>query len=140
MLNLIYRAADALRRRSLKSDHGRMGEDMAHRYLRGAGCTIVARNYRPPSGRGEIDLVAWHGEKLVFVEVKTRAGGEFGEPERAVDAEKRQHVVRAARDYARRTGVEWTNVRFDIVAIVLEPRRIEWLRDAFSSALERTQL
>jgi putative endonuclease len=131
VLNLIYRAADALRRRSLRGNHGRLGEDLAHRYLRGRGCTIVARNYRPPAGHGEIDLVVWHGEKLVFVEVKTRDSAEFGEPERAVDAEKRLHLTRAARDYARRAGVEWQQVRFDVVAVILSPRRIEWLRDAF---------
>jgi putative endonuclease len=131
VLTLIYRAADALRRRSLVANHGRMGEDLAHRYLRGRGCTVVARNYRPPSGHGEIDLVAWQGENLVFVEVKTRETAEFGEPARAVDAEKQLHLTRAARDYARRAGVEWPRVRFDIVAITLSPRRIEWLRDAF---------
>ena len=131
MLSLIYRAADALRRRSLTGDHGRLGEDLAHRYLRGRGCTVVARNYRPPAGRGEIDLVVWHGEKLVFVEVKTRDSAEFGEPERAVDAEKQLHLTRAARDYARRAGVEWQQVRFDVVGVLLSPRRIEWLRDAF---------
>jgi putative endonuclease len=131
VLNLIYRAADALRRRSLTGNHGRLGEDLAHRYLRGRGCTVVARNYRPPSGRGEIDLVVRHGEKLVFVEVKTRDSAEFGEPERAVDADKQLHLTRAARDYARRAGVEWQQVRFDVVAVILSPRRIEWLRDAF---------
>jgi len=131
VLNLIYRAADALRRRSLTDNHGRLGEDLAHRYLRGRGCTVVARNYRPPTGRGEIDLVVWHGEKLVFVEVKTRDSAEFGEPERAVDADKQLHLTRAARDYARRAGVEWQQVRFDVVAVILSPRRIEWLRDAF---------
>ena len=131
MLGLIYRAADALRRRSLGDRHGRLGEDLAHRYLRSHGCTVVARNYRPPSGHAEIDLVAWHREKLVFVEVKTRDTADFGEPDRAVDFEKRQHLTRAARDYARRAGVEWPQVRFDIVAVVLSPRRIEWLRDTF---------
>jgi putative endonuclease len=130
MLSLIYRAADALRRQRLAADHGRLGEDLAHRYLRGRGCTVVARNYRPPSGHGEIDLVAWHGEQLVFVEVKTRDTAEFGAPERAVDAEKRRHLMRAARDYARRAGVEWPRVRFDIVAVTLSPRSIHWLRDA----------
>lgn len=131
MLGLLYRAADALRRRSLAADHGRMGEDLAHRYLRDRGCTVVGRNYRPPSGNGEIDLVVRHGGKLVFVEVKTRDTAEFGEPGRAVDAEKRLHLARAARDYARRAGVEWPQVRFDIVAVILSPRRIEWLRDVF---------
>jgi putative endonuclease len=131
VLALIYRFADALRRRSRATDRGRLGEDMAHRYLRSRGCTIVARNYRPRSGTGEIDMVAWHGEKLVFVEVKTRSSTEFGQPDRAVDTEKRQHLARAARDYARRAGVGWDRTRFDIVAVVLRPRHIEWIRDAF---------
>ncbi|MEI9974953.1 MAG: YraN family protein [Ignavibacteriota bacterium] len=131
MFSLLYRAADALRRRSFPDNHGRIGEDLAHRYLRSHGCTVVARNYRPPSGHGEIDLVAWHGGKLVFFEVKTRETVEFGEPERAVDAEKQFHLLRAARDYARRANVDWQTVRFDVVAVILSPRRIEWHRDAF---------
>ena len=132
MISLLYRAADALRRRRRPDDHGRIGEDLAHRHLRRHGCTVVARNYRTRSGSGEIDLVAWHGPSLVFVEVKTRLTTEFGAPESAVDAEKRDRVVRAARDYARRADVPWDNVRFDIVSVVLEPQtRIEWLQGAF---------
>jgi putative endonuclease len=132
MIGLLYRVADALRRRSLGKDHGRMGEDLAHRYLRDHGCTVVARNYRTRSGSGEIDLVAWHGDTLVFVEVKTRATAEFGEPDRAVDAEKRKNLHHAAIDYARRANVEWTKTRFDIVSIVLgRPIRIDWIREAF---------
>ena len=132
MIGLLYRAADALRRRLLADDHGRVGEDLAHRYLRKHGCTIVARRYRPNSGGGEIDLVAWHRGTLVFVEVKTRASAEFGAPERAVDAEKQVYLTRAGRDYAHRAGVKWGNVRFDIVSIVLaKPPEIEWIRDAF---------
>ena len=135
MIGLLYRAADALRRRLLAGDHGRVGEDLAHRYLRKRGCTIVARRYRPNSGGGEIDLVAWHGGRLVFVEVKTRASAEFGAPERAVDAEKQVYLTRAGRDYARRAGVEWGKVRFDIVSIVLtKPPEIEWIREAFGAA------
>jgi putative endonuclease len=132
MISLLYRAADALRRRSPGRDHGRIGEDLAHRYLRGRGCTIVARNYRARSGAGEVDLVAWHGPVLAFIEVKTRASDEFGSPDAAVDAEKRDRLRYAARDYARRAGIEWEKTRFDIVSIVLtKPPRIEWQRNAF---------
>ena len=132
MIGLLYRAADALRRRSQHDDHGRMGEDAAHRYLRRNGCTVVARNYRMRSGGGEIDLVAWHGPKLVFVEVKTRENADYGQPEEAVDAEKRGHLRRAAQDYARRAGVDGDQTRFDIVSVVLaRPMRIEWIQDAF---------
>lgn len=132
MIGLLYRAADALRRRALPFNPGRGGEDIAHRYLRRRGCTVVARNYRPRSGPGEIDLVVWHGERLVFVEVKTRSTAEFGTPDRAVDAAKRDALERAARDYARRANVGWETTRFDIVSVVLErPVRVEWLQDAF---------
>ena len=132
MMGLLYRAADRIRRRRYAEDHGRIGEDLAYRYLRAHGCTVVARNYRTLSGSGEIDLVAWDGRKLVFIEVKTRGSEEFGAPEGAVDGEKRERVRQAARDYARRAEVAWQDTRFDIVSIVLgRPARIEWLRDAF---------
>jgi putative endonuclease len=132
MIGLLYRAADRIRRRRYAQDHGRIGEDLAHRFLRARGCTVVARNYRTLSGSGEIDLVAWDGRKLAFIEVKTRGSREFGPPESAVDTEKREHVQQAARDYARRAEIPWRDTRFDIVSIVLDsPPRIEWLRDAF---------
>jgi putative endonuclease len=131
MMEWLYRAAGVMRRRAMAGDHGRIGEDLAHRYLRRQGCTIVARNYRTRSGSGEIDLVAWQGETLVFVEVKTRDSAEFGTPDRAVDADKERHLRTAASDYARRAGVEWERIRFDVVSVVLNPRRIEWIRDAF---------
>lgn len=133
MITWLYRAADALRHRIQPADHGLLGEDLAHRYLRRQGCTVVARRYRPRSGGGEIDLVAWQGETLVFVEVKTRATAEFGTPDRAVDMEKEQHLRRAGRDYARRASVDWDRVRFDIVSVVLtDPPLIEWFPDAFA--------
>jgi putative endonuclease len=132
MIGLLYRAADRIRRRRYPENHGRIGEDLAHRFLCGHGCMVVARNYRTLSGSGEIDLVAWDGRKLAFIEVKTRASEEFGPPESAVDAEKRKRVERAARDYARRAEIAWRDTRFDIVSIVLDQEpRIEWLRDAF---------
>jgi len=93
---------------------------------------IVARNYRPPFGGADLDLVGWDGERLAFVEVKSRSSGEFEAPERAVDSEKERLLERSARDYVRRAGVEWNRVRFDIVSIVFsEPPRIEWFADAF---------
>jgi putative endonuclease len=132
VIGLLYRAADVLRRRSHPDDHGAIGEDLAHRYLQAHGCTVVARNYRTRSGSGEIDLVAWHGETLIFVEVKTRSTEEFGAPDSAVDAEKQDRVQRAARDYVRRAGAKWEQTRFDIVSVLLvSPLRIEWIRDAF---------
>ncbi len=128
-LALLYRIADGRRYRS-HGDLGRHGEDLAHRYLRRNGFTVVARNWRPPQGGGEIDIVAWEGETLVFVEVKTRASGEWSAPERDIDLEKIRALRRAARDYVRRSGAEEARARFD--AITITAGKIEHLRDAFS--------
>ena len=110
---------------------GRRGEDLAHRFLRAQGFTVVARNYRLPSGDAEADLIAWEGEELVIVEVKTRETDDFGPPERAIDPEKERHIARVARAFARKADVSWTQVRCDVVTVVLsEPPRIELLRRA----------
>ena len=103
---------------------------MAHRYLRKRGYVVAARNWRPPQGGGEIDLVAWEQGKLVFVEVKFRVSGQWSAPERAVDGDKIHALRRAARDYIRRAGAEQVEARFDLVCIT--GRVVEHLRDAFA--------
>ena len=111
---------------------GRRGEDLAHRFLRRKGFTIVARNYRLGSGTAEADLIAWDGAELVFIEVKTRRSGEYGPPDRAVGDEKRAHLFRVAREYARKTDTPWDRVRFDLVSVILsDPPQLDWLRGAF---------
>jgi putative endonuclease len=124
----LYRFAGRLRYQRT-GDVGRRGEELAHRYLRARGYTVVARNWRPPQGGGELDLVAWEGETLVFVEVKSRLSGEWSAPERDIDAEKMNSLRRAARDYVRRAGAEESSARFDVIAITGE--RPEHFRDAF---------
>ena len=127
---------DRLRRRQWDADKalGRRGEDLAHRYLQREGFVIVARNYRLAAGEAEADLVAWEGDKLVIVEVKTRGSVEFGSPERAVGPDKERHLRRVARAYARRAGIEIERVRIDIVTVVMGRDRarpeIELLRGA----------
>jgi putative endonuclease len=138
MTQLFYRLADMARHRARKrlwvpdQASGRRGEDLAHRLLRRQGLTVIARNYRPRSGSGEIDLIAWEGETLVFVEVKSRRSEEFGPPDRAVDHEKRASLIRSAHEYARRAGTPWDRVRFDIVNVVFfDPPSVTHLKDAF---------
>lgn len=133
---MILAWVDALRDRARRKQwnaglaDGRRGEDLAHRYLRKAGYTVVARNYRLPAG--ELDLVAWDGETCAIVEVKTRASADYGDPESAIDAEKRLALTRAAAAYARRAGIEWSRIRFDTVTVILSsPPVIELRRDAF---------
>jgi putative endonuclease len=111
---------------------GRRGEDLAHRLLRRHGLIIVARNYRLESGAAEADLIAWEGEELVFVEVKTRRSAEYGPPDRAVGERKRAHLRRVAREYARITSTPWDRVRFDLISVVLsEPPELDWRRGGF---------
>lgn len=138
MLGWLYQLGDVLRDRRRRQTwnpdqaSGRRGEDLAHRFLQKQGFVVVARNYRARSGAGELDLVGWDGDTLVFVEVKTRASEEFGSPDRAVGEDKRDRLMRAAREYARRAGADWRRVRFDIVNVVLEPQpAITLLRDVF---------
>ena len=125
----LYRIADSLRYRK-HGDIGRHGEDLAHRWLRARGFRVVARNWRPPQGGGEIDIIAWEGDCLVFVEVKTRSTDNWSVPERDVDHEKMHALRRAARDYIRRTNADASRARFDAISIT--GCRIEHLRDAFA--------
>ena len=137
-MRFLYRLADAARNRyrikhsTIEQAHGRRGEDLAHRFLRSRGLQIVSRNFRPRSGSGELDLVAWDRQNLVFVEVKTRASNEFGSPGRAVGSDKEKELRRAAGEYLRRSGTPVEQARFDVVSIVLtNPLQIEWTKDAF---------
>ena len=115
-------------------DAGRRGEDLAHRFLRRNGFIVVARNYRLASGEAEADVIAWEGETLAIVEVKSRTSEEFGPPDRAIGEVKRRHLLRVAREYSRKAGVEWERVRLDVVTVILsEPPRIQLFRGALST-------
>src|SRR5512138_3161883 len=100
---------------------GRRGEDCAYFYLRRHGYVMVARNYRSPRRRGELDLVGWDGEVLCFIEVKTRTSREVKPAEAAVDAAKQQEMAAMAREYLRRLPVRPT-CRCDIVSVYCEKR------------------
>ncbi len=84
------RALDRLVPASKKPGHlqtGKRGEDEAYFYLRKLGYVMVARNWRSPRRKGELDLVGWDGDTLCFVEVKTRTTMDVKPAEAAVDAD-----------------------------------------------------
>ena len=117
---------------------GRLGEDIARRWLRHHGLKILHRNYRARHG-GEVDLVCRDAETLVFIEVKTRSTRDFGNPADAVDRTKQRLVVRGAHDWLRRLGQPDIHYRFDIVEVIArdgEPPGVNHLRNAFHSADE----
>jgi len=95
---------------------GRQGEEAAHFYLRDQGYTIVARNFRSPRHRGEIDLIGWDGNVLCFIEVKARGRRGVVPAEMAVDAPKRGLLRATARDYLHRVKASPV-VRFDVISL-----------------------
>jgi len=98
---------------------GRRGEEVAYFHLRTLGYIMIARNFRSPRCRGEIDLIGWDKDVLCFIEVKTRSTRDVKPGEAAVDRHKRREVAAVARDYLRRLppSCQW---RFDVVSVYYE--------------------
>jgi len=112
---------------------GKKGEELAAAYLAEVGYRIVERNYRCLFG--EIDIVAWEGETLVFAEVKSRRSVAYGPPQLAVGSEKQKKISKIALHYLSEKRLRHCRARFDVVAVLLLPRgpEIELIRDAFES-------
>jgi putative endonuclease len=104
-----------------KDELGRRGEDVAVQYLEGRGLTVLSRNWR--CRHGELDVVAADDSRLVVCEVKTRSGTRFGEPAEAVTGRKAARIRRLARLWLAAHHLPWTEVRFDVCAVLLEPGR-----------------
>ncbi len=138
MFRSIYEICDEIRHRARArrwhetAAWGRRAEDLAHRFLQAKGLTVVERNWVGPGLRAEVDLIAWDGPTLVFVEVKSRRNLDYSAPERAMDDEKKRHVTAAARYFLRRWRMPEQQARFDLVTVVFEPYRIEHQPDAWS--------
>jgi putative endonuclease len=110
---------------------GKMGEQMAAKYLTDKGYVILEHNYR--RGHLEIDLIALDEDELVIVEVKSRAYDNILQPEDAVDHKKRQALIRLANEYVK-THNRKENVRFDIVTVVskADGAEIKHLKNAYN--------
>jgi putative endonuclease len=94
---------------------GQWGETLAADYLARQGYAVLDRNVRTPYG--EIDLLARKEDTLVFVEVKTRSGDAYGNPEASITPAKRQHLIAAAQAYLQahpEIDLPW---RIDVIAI-----------------------
>ena len=109
---------------------GRRSEIDGASYLRGLGFRVIASGYRIRAG--EVDLIAWDGDCLVFVEVKSRRSA--APPEDAVGFRKQQRIIKAAHSYMARYKLHDRTYRFDILAVTVFPGRapkFRLLRDAF---------
>lgn len=105
---------------------GRLGERAARKHLRRLGLKFLTANFR--SERGEIDLVFREGSCLVFVEVKTRSSEQWTRPAAAVDVRKRRLLSQTAFDYLKRLPDPQTQIRFDIVEVLLNDGRVKEVR------------
>jgi putative endonuclease len=94
---------------------GHRGERMAEVYLQQKGLRIVERNYR--TARGEIDLVAWDGDVLVFVEVRTRSGLRYGSALESITWQKQKKLREMALTYMQAKMISVRQFRFDVVGI-----------------------
>ncbi len=101
---------------------GITGEDAACSYLRRKGYVVVARRWSGGNLRGDLDLIAWQGPLLCFVEVKTRTAHDMAPAEAMVDTHKRNVLRRLARQYVRQLpGEAFPNARFDVISVYLLP-------------------
>jgi len=111
----------------MPSSLGDLGESYAAAYLDQLGYRLVAANFTLPVGRNrrgaiinaEIDLIAYDGDTLCFIEVKTRSSDWFAPPEVNVDLRKRRQITRAARVYRQMLGIETEPHRYDVVTVII---------------------
>lgn len=109
-----------------KRETGDRGESLAKEYLERNGYRIVMANFEAPIGRntrgvqiiGEIDIVALEGDRLCFVEVKTRRDLDFAGPLTNVDIRKQRLITRTARAYRRIFAIKDMAHRFDVVTVI----------------------
>lgn len=98
-----------------KHETGKIGEDIATRYLEQIGYEIIQRNFE--CKQGEIDIIAKDKDEIVFVEVKTRASCMYGQPKDAVDRTKKKHIYRSAEFYIYIRHLENYPVRIDVIEV-----------------------
>jgi putative endonuclease len=111
---------------------GRAGEQLAADHLEKQGWIVLARNWR--CAQGELDIVATDGERVVFCEVKTRSGVDYGGPLNAVDQHKILRVRQLARAWLDEHRLHGCRVRFDVISVLWPPggrARLDHLPEAF---------
>lgn len=97
---------------------GEQGEEIAVAFLESKGYTILDRNYS--FERAEVDIVAYDQHKIVFIEVKTRAGTTHGRPEDAITEQKKQNIFKATEAWLYERKMDGSPVRFDVISIINE--------------------
>ncbi|WP_300279998.1 YraN family protein [Peptacetobacter sp.] len=111
-------------------EKGRIGENIALKFLIDKGATILERNYW--SKFGEIDIIAYFdATEIVFIEVKSRTNCKYGYPAEAVDINKQNKIRKTAEYYIMSNFIEDVSVRFDVIEIYIKDRKIKHIINAF---------
>lgn len=111
-------------RKQLAKEKAQEGEERACKHVASLGYRIVKRNFR--YGKiGEIDIVAYDDDTLVFIEVKTRSDYSFGSPEASVDARKQAQLKKVARMYYYVNSLDNVVCRFDVIAVELLGNKVD---------------
>lgn len=98
------------------NNSGKIGEDLAEKYLVGKDYYILSRNYH--SRFGEIDIIASDGKSIIFVEVKTRSQNSFGTPLEAITPHKIAKMVKTSQFYLSQRNMHNHPYRFDAIEVI----------------------
>lgn len=101
----------------IRHETGKLGEDLAVKYLNNIGYKVIERNFE--CKQGEIDIVAQDKKELVFIEVKTRTNIKYGTPAEAVNKTKQKHLTKAVKYYIYSKHLENEYIRIDVVEVYI---------------------
>lgn len=106
-----------------------MGEELACRYLRHKGYQIIGRNYA--CRHGEIDIIAFHKDMIIFLEVKTRKNYDYIYACESVNYQKQQKIRLTTRQYLTENLLYHYEIRFDVIECYWETKQINHIENAF---------
>lgn len=101
----------------IRHEIGKIGEDLAAKYLENMGYKVIERNFE--CRQGEIDIIALYKNEVVFIEVKTRTNIKFGKPIEAVNENKQKHLTKAVEYYLYARHLENEFIRIDVVEVYI---------------------
>ncbi|MFC1945599.1 YraN family protein [Chloroflexota bacterium] len=113
---------------------GDLGEKLAREYLKARGYRIITTNYY--CQEGEVDIIARHGENLVFVEVRTRRSAEYGSAAESITDVKKGRLRLSAQRYLQEMEYEECPCRIDAVLVTFTDSRSIPLIEHIENAVE----
>ena len=120
--------------KSFNKDIGALGEDISENHLKNVGYKILDRNFRCKCG--EIDLITIHKGYVVFIEVKTRYGINFGIPAESVTISKQRKIYKTAQVYILKRIIIDTDFRFDVIEVLLNSSNNDFLVNHIEDAFQ----